>query len=110
MSQKEKKNLSKNRSLEKNKYLNEAQNRNENTNRNQNMKNKKPKFNSSTTINSSTNDINVRRNKNNDYNDSLSNDYLYPNKKNKEFNLFQKEYRAALPLLPDRPFALRLRL
>ena len=96
MSQKEKKNLSKNRSLEKNKYLNEAQNRNENTNRNQNMKNKKPKFNSSTTINSSTNDINVRRNKNNDYNDSLSNDYLYPNKKNKEFNLFQKEYKNIL--------------
>ena len=96
MSQKEKKNLSKNRSLEKNKYLNEAQNRNENTNRNQNMKNKKPKFNSSTTINSSTNDINVRRNKNNDYNDSLSNDYLYPNKKNKEFNIFQKEYKNIL--------------
>ena len=94
--QKDKKNLPKNRSLEKNKYSNEAKNRNENTNRNQNVKNKKPNFNSSTTINSSSIDNNVRRNKNNDYNNTISNDYLYPNKKNKEFNLFQKEYKNIL--------------
>ena len=102
MDRKEIKNLNKNKSLEKNRHLNEAQNRNintnrnTNTNRNQNMKNKKSKLNSSTTINSSTNDINVKRNKNKDYNNTLSNDYLYPNKKNKEFNLFQKEYKNIL--------------
>jgi hypothetical protein len=98
MNQKEKKNLNKNKSYEKNRYINDAKNKNinESTNRNKNMKNKKPKLNSSTTINSSTNDINAKRNKNNDYNETLSNDYLYPNKKNKEFNIFQKEYKNIL--------------